>query len=323
MVKRKLFIRNVLFPSLLVLFVTAKLTLAATWTAISPAPADSKFSLQGLQYHHNPATNQVTFTYQLKNITGAAIPNPRVVNLFTWSNDICTTPWLTMAYGGSGLFSNADQSATAVSPDGYFDWHSLITTPAPPLNSSGLFPSLPVQSTQAGVSYPFWYICTSTANVWANQETATFSTSWSVLNPYWIQSLNWIASCQGVDCPLLPDADADTVADCSDNCRNTPNSNQQDTLPPQGNGCGNACECEGNFDGDPDVDGSDAAVFKADFGRSGFKNPCGNSAPCDGDFTCDVDVDGSDAAIFKADFGRSGFKNPCGNCVTVPWCVYP
>jgi hypothetical protein len=32
--------------------------------------------------------------------------------------------------------------------------------------------------------------------------------------------------------------------------------------------------CEGNFDGDVDVDGTDAAVFKSDFGRSAFKNPC-------------------------------------------------
>ena len=35
--------------------------------------------------------------------------------------------------------------------------------------------------------------------------------------------------------------------------------------------------CEGNFDGDTDVDGGDAAKFKANFGRSGFKNPC---PPC-------------------------------------------
>ena len=32
--------------------------------------------------------------------------------------------------------------------------------------------------------------------------------------------------------------------------------------------------CEGNFDQDSDVDGGDAAAFKANFGRSGFKNPC-------------------------------------------------
>ena len=32
--------------------------------------------------------------------------------------------------------------------------------------------------------------------------------------------------------------------------------------------------CEGNFDGDKDVDGGDAAKFKINFGRSPFKNPC-------------------------------------------------
>ena len=37
--------------------------------------------------------------------------------------------------------------------------------------------------------------------------------------------------------------------------------------------------CEGNFDFDEDVDGSDAAVFKSDFGRSPFSNPCPVS-PC-------------------------------------------
>ena len=33
-------------------------------------------------------------------------------------------------------------------------------------------------------------------------------------------------------------------------------------------------QCEDNVDLDYDVDGSDAAVFKQDFGRSGFNNPC-------------------------------------------------
>ena len=37
--------------------------------------------------------------------------------------------------------------------------------------------------------------------------------------------------------------------------------------------------CEGNFDGDKDVDGGDAAKFKANFGRSPFKNPCPKSGP--------------------------------------------
>ena len=59
--------------------------------------------------------------------------------------------------------------------------------------------------------------------------------------------------------------------------------------------------CEGNFDGDHDVDGSDLAVFAADFGRT----DCGTGAPCEGNFDGDNDVDGSDLAVFAADFGRT------------------
>jgi hypothetical protein len=37
--------------------------------------------------------------------------------------------------------------------------------------------------------------------------------------------------------------------------------------------------CEGNFDDDLDVDGGDAAVFKSDFGRSGFFMACPRCSP--------------------------------------------
>jgi len=37
--------------------------------------------------------------------------------------------------------------------------------------------------------------------------------------------------------------------------------------------------CEGNFDYDQDVDGTDASTFKADFGRSPFKNMCPSEGP--------------------------------------------
>jgi hypothetical protein len=33
-------------------------------------------------------------------------------------------------------------------------------------------------------------------------------------------------------------------------------------------------------------------------------------------------VDGTDAALFKTDFGRSPFFNPCPICPTDPWCTY-
>lgn len=59
--------------------------------------------------------------------------------------------------------------------------------------------------------------------------------------------------------------------------------------------------CEGDFDGDSDVDGSDLAVFAADFGRT----DCGTGLECEGDFDHDNDVDGSDLAVFAADFGRT------------------
>ena len=62
-----------------------------------------------------------------------------------------------------------------------------------------------------------------------------------------------------------------------------------------------AVPCEGDFDGDRDVDGSDLALFAADFGRT----DCGSEPPCEGDFDGDGNVDGSDLAVFAADFGRT------------------
>ena len=59
--------------------------------------------------------------------------------------------------------------------------------------------------------------------------------------------------------------------------------------------------CEGDFDNDTDVDGSDLAIFAADFGRTN----CGSAPTCEGDFDGDNDVDGSDLATFAADFGRT------------------
>ena len=61
--------------------------------------------------------------------------------------------------------------------------------------------------------------------------------------------------------------------------------------------------CEGDFDDDGDVDGSDLAVFAADFGRTDCCEP--GAEPCEGDFDSDCDVDGSDLAVFAADFGRT------------------
>ena len=126
-------------------------------------------------------------------------------------------------------------------------------------------------------------------------------------------------------CPNDPenDADSDEVCGDIDNCPTNSNPEQEDLCPPQGNGIGDACDCEGNFDCDEDCDGTDAAAFKVDFGRSTFLDSCTNEDQCKGDFDCDADCDGTDAALFKSDFGRSGFLNPCTECVIEDWCSYP
>ena len=118
------------------------------------------------------------------------------------------------------------------------------------------------------------------------------------------------------------DFDNDGIYDGDDNCPDTSNPNQLDSFPPQGNGIGDAYDCEGNFDCDNDCDGTDASTFKLYFGRSPFGYPCNELNPCNGDFDCDNDCDGTDAAKFKEDFGRSGFNNPCPSCGVGEWCVY-
>ena len=59
--------------------------------------------------------------------------------------------------------------------------------------------------------------------------------------------------------------------------------------------------CQGDFDGDGDVDGSDLAVFAADFGRT----DCDTGEECEGDFDKDCYVDESDLAAFAAEFGHT------------------
>ena len=57
--------------------------------------------------------------------------------------------------------------------------------------------------------------------------------------------------------------------------------------------------CEGDFDDNGDVDGSDLTVFAADFGRTGC------ITDCEGAFDDDDDVDGRDLATFSEDMERA------------------
>ena len=120
------------------------------------------------------------------------------------------------------------------------------------------------------------------------------------------------------------DIDGDEILNYDDSCPLAYNPEQEDNYPPSGNYCGDACECEGNFDNDLDVDGDDLTTFLTDSGRSSWVDPCTGADPCNGDFDCDSDVDGDDLTLFLADSGRSSWVNPCPrDCQTGPWCTYP
>ncbi len=114
----------------------------------------------------------------------------------------------------------------------------------------------------------------------------------------------------------------DGVPSFRDNCPTVYNPCQEDSHPPGGNGIGDACECEADFNCDGRVDANDARKFISNFGRSLSFNPCNGSYPCDGDFNCDGNVDANDYVILMEDFGRSPFNNPCPACVAAQWCEY-
>ena len=61
----------------------------------------------------------------------------------------------------------------------------------------------------------------------------------------------------------------------SDNCPTIYNPGQEDTRPPGGNGCGDACECEADLNGDGQVNALDTILFKADYPRGYYLGePC-------------------------------------------------
>ena len=69
---------------------------------------------------------------------------------------------------------------------------------------------------------------------------------------------------QSIDCieDIDCDDDCDGFYNPYDNCKVVFNPAQYDNSPPQGNEIGDACDCEGNFDCDIDVDGTDASISR-------------------------------------------------------------
>ena len=97
---------------------------------------------------------------------------------------------------------------------------------------------------------------------------------------------------------------------------------QEDSSPPQGNGIGDACDCEGNFNCDANLGSDDVSLFLIDTGRNTYNDPCTNGNPCNGDFLCDGSVDSLDVSKFLDDTGRNTYNNPCPICDGSAWCVY-
>ena len=129
------------------------------------------------------------------------------------------------------------------------------------------------------------------------------------------------------NCPYISNSnqennDGDELGNVCDNCPDDHNPEQEDTYPPQGNNCGDACECEADMNIDQNVDSNDNIMFNADFGRNIYNNPCTSEIPCNADFNCDHNVDSNDVIKFNEDFGRSIYYDPCPLCPTDPWCVY-
>lgn len=162
---------------------------AQSYTA-APNPLESSIELKDMQYIYSQDTQILTKTYKFQNVSGETIESPMLVNLFLWSNDICTTVWLPMSYDGIDTYASVDQSVTVSNNDSTIVWSTEVTPSS--ISSSALFPSLPVQTSQSGTGYPAWNI-PGHLTQWLDGDNATIALQFSnVQNCSWIQNMVWL-----------------------------------------------------------------------------------------------------------------------------------
>ena len=101
--------------------------------------------------------------------------------------------------------------------------------------------------------------------------------------------------------PTMGDHDLDGIDSLFDNCRDASNTNQRD---PDGDGCG--AVCDGDYDQDGVVAGTDFLIFRASFLAG---TPLGAGYNENADHSGDGIVAGNDFLIFRAQFG-AGVPGP-------------
>jgi len=114
------------------------------------------------------------------------------------------------------------------------------------------------------------------------------------------------------------DTDTDGTDDNCDNCSAIINAGQQDS---NGDGFGNACDCD--FDNDGDCDGTDFLAFGVEFNIITPSVATVPPADADMDMDSDLDVDGTDFLSFGQGFNivtpAVGLPGPsCDNALAVP-----
>ena len=195
--------------------------------------------------------------------------------------------WL-KSYGSQESDSTAT-SIEQISDDNYIVAGEILTEErrydifALKLDSNGEIPECDIMTTPA-----FFYANDTSIS---GNDTAVTIYSYSVMMSDATVSASDISAEMSVICCYdADDYDCDSVVNATDNCREQPNGpnlgtclgnrmgktclnneqcnnvgfcsmNQEDTYPPQGNGIGDACECEGDFTCDGDVDADDVTAF--------------------------------------------------------------
>jgi len=118
-------------------------------------------------------------------------------------------------------------------------------------------------------------------------------------------------TCRVDNCPNVPNPDqADADGDCiGDVCDGEPASYDISTPdvfpPPNGNGCGDACECHADCTADRKVDLADLVILKQEY----LRTDCATN-PCNADCNYDNKVNLNDLVMMKNDFLRTN----CPSC---------